>query len=270
MGGSAFFCCGDIETCDRKIGISCSIRTIGTHFVEGVEPHAHLIVVYHVAGRELLVGRLGCKIRIEQSIFIPAIHHGQIVIEAVPNQTVFYHAVLYIKVNAYIIAGRHLNHIACGIGPIRAWHAKLILECSEYIFQFVIGGGHFLAYGIEIIRPDDQAAIDRAGVVVDTAEGGHIARIGMGSQIDFFIFQQIVFVIRGIFVQHRAQIHDDLVFHGAFYGAGIVAAKAIDDIRIITGSNHQLELLTGIDQRVADHLNVHAGSLVNGTIDTLV
>ena len=245
----------------------------GIHIHDGgaVEEHTAVaagdlleaVRAHGTAGRSEVLG--------DQTLFIPLMQHGQVLLVAVAGNAVLDLAVVQIPVGLLGVGGQHGGDAVAGgqevvvaygvfIQHERGGTAVFVLESGEHIVELIICLRHLKAKIVQPVLTADHAeegADEIAHQLVEAADvtfGGHsgLGKEPGGGTVLGVVGEQILIVLQG---------DDDLFLDGVILAIGVHGVEAAEDIRIVAGGDGQVELLAGHHHIGLNEFQSDAGEL---------
>ena len=117
----------------------------------------------------------------------------------------------------------------------------LVFEGRQYVLQLVKGFRDVHAHRVQPIAADQQAAL-RQRLIVYHIDGQLLAVLGGDVLLLLGIGMHQIPVVRHIVIDQVGDIHDHAILIGTHNAGGIVLNHTGNDVRIISGCYHQVEL----------------------------
>ena len=239
-------------------GIGAGLQVeLGFDFDTGIAPDTHAgtcpaegrtgIAVTHLGADRLVAG--SHHVGVQQTLGIPVVHGLQVLFVVLLGC-----AVVGLSILAYIKTAFRIISVSKGVVVGQGTHRPFIAErggCALFFLKgsqhgvpLVNSGGDFQAELIKPVLPDEQSLRDTQFLIAaDERECIVVAVIGAALAGNFGVGVQVGFQVRAVLVDDVIQRDDNTVGDCLFRTAGVVLPVIFHNIRQITISNQQVELL---------------------------
>ena len=201
------------------------------------------------------------KVGVDQSLFEPVVHLGQIFSPAI-------HAGAPVDLAGFIqLPGRPdaitSGHTAVhGIKAVegqaqRCISAQLILESGQCCFPFIEGGGNFHTKLIQPVFTHLHAVPGALFLGVNSIDTSQPARVSLGVDLNLRICQPQGLVVGHVFSDLVGQIHKVTVVDTCVQTVAVIVGNAIDHIGNLVGSDHQVEVGDKVRRGVHHPVNMN-------------